>query len=116
MKKILIVDNDTDVLEILKLALTSQGFDVHTHCTSVNVAKVVKYYDPNLILLDVHLPQKLGTEICKELKKIYTVPIILLSAYADHRNSFVESNADGFIEKPFDIGHLINTINSHIEK
>ncbi len=115
MKKILIVDNDTDLLEIVKFALTSRGFDVKTHSTSVNVAKVVKYYDPSLILLDIHLPQKLGTQICKELKQIYTLPIILLSAFADHQTSFKNYNADDFIEKPFDIDQLVNTINLHLK-
>ena len=114
MKKILIVDDDKDVLEVVKLILTSNGFDVQTHSTSINVAKVVKYYKPNLIFLDIHLPQKLGTQICKELKEIYTVPIILFSAYGDHRKSFAESTADAFIIKPFDLDQFINTINEHL--
>jgi DNA-binding response OmpR family regulator len=114
MKKILVVDNDQDILQLVEYILTSKGFDVLTHSTSVNVAKMVKYYAPNLILLDIHLPEKLGTQICKELKEIYTVPIILTSAYADHRKSFIKSNADAFILKPFDIEQLVNTINLHI--
>ena len=114
MKKILVVDNDPDILEVVKYILTSRGFDVHTHSTSVNVAKVIKYYKPNLILLDIHLPQKLGTQICKELKQTHTTPIILTSAYTDHGKSFMEYNADAFIVKPFDIDHLVNTINLHL--
>ncbi len=114
MKKILIVDDDKDVLEIVKFGLTSKGFDVRIHSTSVNVAKVVKYYKPNLILLDVHLPEKLGTQICKELKELYTIPIILLSAYGDHQKSLGESSADAFLIKPFEIDLLVNTINLHL--
>ncbi len=114
MKKILVVDNDSDTLEIVKYILTSRGFDVHTHSTSVNVAKVIKYYNPNLILLDIHLPHKLGTQICKELKQIHTIPIILTSAYADHRISYAEYNADAFIMKPFDMDQLVNTVNQHL--
>jgi DNA-binding response OmpR family regulator len=111
MKKILVVDDDKDVLEIVEFALTSKGFDVRIHSTSVNVVKVVKYYNPDLILLDVHLPDKLGTQICKELKEIYTIPIILLSAYGDHQKSLAQGSADAFIIKPFDIVELVNTIN-----
>ena len=114
MKKVLVVDDDEDVLEVLKLILTSNGFEVHTHSTSVNVAKVVKYFVPNLILLDIHLQEKLGTQICKELKEIYTVPIILTSAHADHAKTFLESNADAFIRKPFDIDQLVTTIRLHL--
>ena len=111
MKKILIVDDDKDVLEVVKLILTSHGFDVQTHSTSINVAKVVKYYKPNLILLDILLPGKLGTQACKELKLVHTIPIILFSAHSDERKSFEKWNADAFIQKPFDIDHLVNTIN-----
>ncbi len=111
MKKILVVDDDKDILEIVDFALTSKGFDVRIHSTSVNVAKVVKYFNPDLILMDVHLPEKLGTQICKELKEIYVIPIILLSAYGDQQTTLSESRGDAFMEKPFDIGELVNTIN-----
>ncbi len=111
MKKILVVDDDKDILEIVEFALTSKGFDVRIHSTSVNVAKVVKYFNPDLILMDVHLQEKLGTQICRELKEIYTTPIILLSAYGDHQKSLAQSSADAFMVKPFDIGQLVNTIN-----
>ncbi len=114
MKKILIVDDDTDVLEIVKLALTSKGFDVNTHSTSVNVAKVVKYYNPDLILLDIHLPKKLGTQICKELKETYTIPIILISAHSGYEKTFTGSSADAFMIKPFDIDQLVKIINLHL--
>ena len=111
MKKILVVDDDQDILYLVKYILTSRGFDVHTHSTSLNVLEVLKSYDPDLILLDIRLPWKLGTEICKEIKQIYTVPIILISSHADHQKSFEESSADAFIIKPFDINQLVNTIN-----
>lgn len=114
MKKILVVDDDEDILHVVKFILTTEGYDVRTHSTSVNVAKVVKYYKPDLILLDIHLPQKLGTHICRELKEMYTVPIILFSAHSDHRKSFVESGADAFIIKPFDIKQLVKTVRLHL--
>ena|SRR5687768_8832928 len=114
MKKILVVDDDEDILHIVKFILTKEGFDVRTHSTSVNVAKVVKYYKPDLILLDIHLPQKLGTQICSELKEIYTVPIILFSAYGDYGKSFAKSGADAYITKPFDINQLVSTVRQHL--
>ena len=84
MKKILIVDDDEGILEIVGHILTSYGFDVKTHSTGFNVPDVVLYYHPNLILLDIRLPGKLGTEICKELKQIDSkLPIVLFSAHAE---------------------------------
>ncbi len=114
MKKILVVDDDPDILQIVKYILTQHGFDVQTHSTGLDLSEVVMSYDPNLILLDIRLPGKLGTQLCKELKQMYDIPIILFSAHSDERKSFEKWNADAFIQKPFDIDHLVNTINLHL--
>jgi DNA-binding response OmpR family regulator len=115
MKKILIVDDDEGILEIVSHILTSYGFDVKTHSTGFNVPDVVLYYHPNLILLDIRLPGKLGTEICKELKQIDSkLPIVLFSAHAEKGKALGICGADDFLEKPFDIGDLIDTINLHV--
>ena len=115
MKKILVVDDDEDILEIVRYILTSHGFDVQTHSTGLNMPGIVMHYHPNLILLDVRLPGKLGTEICKELKQIHShLPIILFSANASKSEAFAICDADAFVEKPFDIKNLIETINLHV--
>ncbi len=114
MKKILVVDDDPDILEIVKYILTLRGFDVQTHSTGLDLSEVVMSYDPNLILLDILLPGKLGTQACKELKLVHTIPIILFSAHSDERKSFEKWNADAFIQKPFDIDQLVDTINLHL--
>lgn len=115
MKKILVVDDNIEILNIVQRILTLYGFDVQTHATGLNVPDVVMHYHPNLILLDIRLPGKLGTEVCKELKQIYAhLPIILFSAHAEQGKAFDICDADGFIKKPFDIKNLIDTINSHL--
>src|SRR5258706_7157112 len=116
MKKILVVDDDASILEIVSIILTSYGFEVKTHPTGFNVPDIVLYYHPNLILLDISLPGKLGTEICKELKQLNSkLPIILFSAHWGKRKDVISiSDADDFIEKPFDVRDLINTINLHL--
>ncbi|MEO6329182.1 MAG: response regulator [Ginsengibacter sp.] len=114
MKRILIVDDDEDIVEVVKLILTSHGFNVHTHFTSFNIPEIVKDYHPNLILLDIRLFGKLGTQICKELKQKHTFPIILFSADTKMGKEFLQYNADDFIKKPFDVNELIATISSHL--
>ena len=114
MKKILLVDDDEDILDAVKSILTLNGFDVQTHSSNSNVSEIVKWNYPNLILLDIRFFGKLGTEICKELKEIYDIPIILLSADTKHGNEFEQFNADAFIQKPFDIKQLVDTINLHV--
>ena len=112
MKKILVVDDDKAILQVVTLILTSHGFDVKTHSTGFNVPGIVLYYQPDLILLDICLPGKLGTEICKELKELNPkIPIILFSA---NSNIGTNSCANAFISKPCDMQTLIDTINLHL--
>ena len=112
---IIIIDDDADILEGVRYFLTLKGFEVKTHSTGFNVPDTVLHYHPDLILLDVCLPGKLGTEICKELKQLDSkVPIILFSANADMGDAIAISSANDFIEKPFDIKNLVDTINLHL--
>jgi len=115
MKKILVVDDDQDILEVVKIALEFYGLEVKTHSTGLKVPDVVQEYQPHLILLNIFLPGKPGTEICKELKQSNSkIPIILFSAHAEKGKTFSAFNADGFIQKPFDIPQFVNTIKSYL--
>ncbi len=114
MKKILVVDDDQDIVDIVKQLLTSNGFEVYTHSSGANVSEIVKWNYPNLILLDIRLYGKLGTEICKEIKERYNIPVILFSADSEQGKEFEKCSADAFVQKPFDIKHLVNTINQHV--
>jgi DNA-binding response OmpR family regulator len=117
MKKILVVDDDEDILHVIKHILTSKGFDIQTHSTGLNVPDIVTRYNPDLVLLDIRLPGKLGTEVCKDLKQLHNdLPIILFSAHAEEGNILSTSGADGFIRKPFEIKYLIDTIHLHVKK
>ena len=115
MKKVLVVDDDEDVLNLVKQILTSHGFEVHTHSTGLSVPEVVSDFQPDLILLDIHLPGKLGTEICKELKQQQCeIPIILFSAHKLQANFLDTFGADTFMKKPFDVKDLVNTVKLHM--
>ncbi|MEO6330750.1 MAG: response regulator [Ginsengibacter sp.] len=111
MKKILVVDDDKDIADIVRLILKNKGFAVLTHYTGLGVEEIVSDYRPDLILLDINLPGKHGTEICKELKAInHHPPILLFSAHADETKTFSTYRADGFIGKPFEVNKLIEII------
>jgi DNA-binding response OmpR family regulator len=115
MKKVLVVDDDPNILDVIKFILTSYGFEVHTYSTGTNVVQVVLDYQPDLILLDIRLPGKLGTEICKELKDLHcTIPIILFSAHAQQANFMEMFGADAFMKKPFDVKDLVSTVKLHM--
>jgi len=115
MKKILVVDDDIDILEVVEIILISHGFDVYTHTSGYNVPLIVTDYKPDIILLDISLPDRSGTEICKELKETHDIPILLFSAHASPEEAYKGCNADGFIDKPFDITDLLKAIREHIK-
>lgn len=110
MKKILLVEDDKNIVELVEYILAEYGFKVRSHVTGLNVPEVVTEYNPDLILLDIRLPGKTGTEICKELKQTFDIPVILFSAEPDHKRLVKEYNADSFLEKPFDITELITSV------
>jgi DNA-binding response OmpR family regulator len=114
-KKVLVVDADENILEMVRYLLDSNGFDVKTHTTGFNVPDIVLDYHPNLILLDMRLPGKSGAEICKELKQVDSkLPVVLFSANTEREKAFASCTADDFVGKPFDIKNLIDTINMHV--
>lgn len=113
MKKVLLVEDDIDMAEVVNHILTTYGFSVYTHSSGLKVDEVVKAYKPNLILLDIRLPGKPGTQVCKELKQISDIPIILFSAEPNQQKLVSECNADAFLGKPFDINELIVSIGLH---
>jgi DNA-binding response OmpR family regulator len=110
MKKVLLIEDDRSTLDVVKLILTTYGFSVYTHTSGLNVDEAVKACKPNLILLDIRLPGKLGTEVCKEIKQKSSIPIILFSAEPDQKRLVKECNADAFLGKPFDINEMIVSV------
>ena len=115
-KKILLVDDDEAILHVVTHILVSKGFHLQTHSTGLNVSNIVSSYNPDLVLLDIRLPGKLGTEVCKELKeKNNTLPIILFSAHSDQVQALSLSGADAFLHKPFDIKNLIEMVHLYVK-
>jgi two-component system response regulator VicR len=113
MKKVLLIEDDKKTIEIVKHILTTYGFKVYTHFTGLEVDEVVRACEPNLILLDNRLPGKSGTEICRELRETFDIPIILFSAEDDEKKIVSQCNPDAFLGKPFDIIELITSIGLH---
>ena len=115
-KKILIIDDEVDILNVVELILKSNGYEVFTHPNGLHVTEIVKRHNPDLILLDVQLSGLSGTHICRELKKTTNIPVVLFSAHADLKKTYHECNADAFISKPFDIPDLLNVISERLNK
>lgn len=115
MQKILVVDDDKDILMIVRYILADGGYEVKTHSSGLGVYELIESYKPDLVLLDIWLPGKSGTEICSEIKKLgSSVKIVLFSAHTMPADALKLCNAEGFIQKPFDIDALFSTIKEHI--
>src|SRR5690349_16581220 len=116
MNKILVVDDDLDILEVLKFLLKKNGYEVILLSEAQQVIVTVKEAKPDVVLLDINLSGYDGREICKYLKATLHVktPVILFSANISYKNSYKEYLADDFLEKPFEVKRLLNVLHSHL--
>lgn len=114
-RNILVVDDEVNILELLKFNLESAGFDVLTCDNGEDALKLAKTCNFDLIILDLMLPGLDGFEVCKLLKKdkdTYDIPIIMLTAKSDETDKVIglELGADDYITKPFGIREIIARI------
>ncbi|SRR5579875_3351721 len=114
-KKILVIDDDESIVEVVQILLESEGYQVESSLSGDCIPNFPGGA-PDLILLDVLLPGKDGREICKKLKSdpgTGHIPVIMFSAHGDANRLMDGSGADGFIEKPFDIDDFLAVVTKH---
>jgi DNA-binding response OmpR family regulator len=117
MSKILVVDDDDDILTVVQILLRMNNFTVRALSKWEDISNAVETFSPDLILLDVALRGADGREICKQLKKSNEtshIPVILFSAHYDLVNNIHECMANGLITKPFESAYLLETIRKNI--
>lgn len=118
MDKILVVDDDFDILTLVKMSLSLNGFSVEATPRWEDVDHTIHEFWPDLILLDVSLAGADGREICRKIKSAgdtMHIPIILFSANAEMEKSVENCNAQAFIAKPYELSHLLFTIRTAID-
>ena len=113
MAKILVIDDDKPILEVVKTILGMEGYDVETISNWPDVFEKIKKYKPDLVILDIFIAGADGRVICKDLKKSKTtahIPVILFSATKRLEDYTKDSNAQGYIKKPFNTKELIDIV------
>jgi DNA-binding response OmpR family regulator len=113
MNKILVVDDDTDILELVEIMLNSNHYDVKAISRWEEINTSIHTFKPDLVLLDVSLGGADGREICKRIKaakETQHLPVILFSANPEMGKYIEECSAQSFISKPFEIQYLLSTI------
>ncbi|MBR5248389.1 MAG: response regulator transcription factor [Lachnospiraceae bacterium] len=117
-QKILIVDDDNNIAELISLYLTKECFDTMIVNDGESVMNTVLTFNPNLILLDLMLPGIDGYQVCREVRAKYSLPIIMLSAKGEVFDKVLglELGADDYIEKPFDAKELVARVKAVLRR
>lgn len=106
--KILIIDDDANICDVLKIHFENEGYSVKTANDGVEGLNCFRIYDPDIVLLDIMLPKKDGWQVCREIRENSSKPIIMISAKSETFDKVLglELGADDFVVKPFDIKEL----------
>ena len=117
-QKILIVDDDNNIAELISLYLTKECFDTKIVNDGEEALKAFEQYNPNLILLDLMLPGSDGYQVCREIRKTNNVPIIMLSAKGETFDKVLglELGADDYMIKPFETKELVARVKAVLRR
>ena len=119
MKKILIVDDEKDIVETLSFMLQAKGFECIAAYDGEEGLNLAKKVNPDLVILDVMMPKINGYKICRLLKfdnKYKNIPIIMITARSQDEDKIIgeETGADEYITKPFEFSDVLEKINKYL--
>ena len=116
--KILVVDDDLNICELLKLYLENDGYVVYTANDGKQAVDMFKNKTPDLVLLDIMLPKMDGWQVCREIRKTSSVPIIMLTAKGETFDKVLglELGADDYVVKPFDTKEVMARVKAVLRR
>jgi len=112
-----VVDDDSGVLEAIKIILVDSGFKVKTIMRADEFEKVMTSFRPDLVMLDIWMPKISGEELCRKIKgndDLKKIPVVLLSASNRTEKISKKCKADDYLTKPFDMEDLIETVKRNL--
>ncbi|MEH7414029.1 response regulator YycF [Neobacillus drentensis] len=117
-KKILVVDDEKPIADILQFNLKKEGYIVYCAYDGNEAIQLVEEIQPDLILLDIMLPLRDGMEVCREVRKKYEMPIIMLTAKDSEIDKVLglELGADDYVTKPFSTRELIARVKANLRR
>jgi two-component system, OmpR family, alkaline phosphatase synthesis response regulator PhoP len=118
MPKILIIDDEANIIELAKLYLAREGFIVESEKTGRDGLSKVKTLNPDLIILDIMLPDIDGFEVCRQIRANSQVPILMLSARREDVDKIIglELGADDYLAKPFNPQELVSRVKAILRR
>jgi DNA-binding response OmpR family regulator len=119
LEKILIIEDDNDILQVLETILIHHKFEVYGISKTENIIESINKYNPDIIITDYLLNGLNGGKICQIIKsnaQTCHIPVILLTAFIDFAILHGNFGFDAFISKPFEIDELINVVKKFVKK
>ena len=118
MKKILVIDDEKPISDIVKFNLVKEGYEVFTAYDGEEALEQVKEVEPDLIILDLMLPKIDGLEVCREIRKTHDMPIIMVTAKDSEIDKVLglELGADDYVTKPFSNRELVARVKANLRR
>jgi two-component system OmpR family response regulator len=118
MQKILVVDDEKKIVEIVKAYLEKDGFQVSAAYDGRQALEIAQKEKPDLMILDLMLPEVPGLEVCRTIRKTTSLPIIMLTARDETTDKIVglETGADDYVTKPFDPKELVSRVRAVLRR
>jgi two-component system OmpR family response regulator len=116
--KVLVIDDDVNICELIRLYLEKEGYQVLTVYNGKKAIEVFSDFAPNIVILDIMLPGADGWQVCREIRKVSNIPIIMLSAKGETFDKVLglELGADDYIVKPFEPKELVARIKAVLRR
>jgi two-component system, OmpR family, KDP operon response regulator KdpE len=116
--KILIVDDEPQITRVLRTALSTQGYSLRVAANGVEAMAAVHDWKPDLVITDVSMPQMNGVELCREIRAISEIPILVLSVRNHDRMKIeaLDAGADDYVTKPFSIQELLARVRAQLRR
>ncbi|HPU41742.1 MAG TPA: response regulator transcription factor [Acetivibrio clariflavus] len=116
--KVLVIDDDVNICELIRLYMEKEGFEVLTIYNGIKAVEAFKTFAPNIVILDIMLPGADGWQVCREIRKISNIPIIMLSAKGETFDKVLglELGADDYIVKSFEPKELVARVKAVLRR
>ena len=117
-KKVLVIDDEPQITRVLRHSLAAHRYDVRTAADGVSGLDTFRDWNPDLIITDLQMPEMDGIDLCREIRKASTVPIIVLSVRGEERTKVkaLDAGADDYVTKPFGIDELLARVRAALRR
>jgi two-component system KDP operon response regulator KdpE len=117
-KKILVVDDEHQITRVLKRSLQAHRYDVRTASDGESALDLFHDFHPDLVITDLQMPEMNGIELCREIRKISEIPIIVLSVKGEERTKVeaLDAGADDYVTKPFGMDELLARVRATLRR